>query len=107
MDETARANFHNNAGAALQDADRLEDAAAGHPDPALASYQRALSLAPGRAATHANLATLLERYGRFEEAAAWYAGALSIEESDEYRARFARCLRQATFTRGDAAVKHF
>ena len=72
--EALRADEHHflNLGKGLEAEGRLHEA--------IAAYERALALAPGMAAAHANLVGAHGRLGDFEKAAAHYAAARAIDE---------------------------
>jgi tetratricopeptide (TPR) repeat protein len=81
------AGAHYNLGLVLNKMGRLDEA--------VASYRQGLALAPDFAAAYGNLGGTLQELGRLEEALACYLRALRLAETDETKAAFAHCIKDA------------
>ena len=65
----------------------------------MAAYRKALALQPDHADAHHDLGNGLNELGQVDAALASYRHALALEERPEFKASFARCIRNIDFIR--------
>jgi tetratricopeptide (TPR) repeat protein/2-polyprenyl-3-methyl-5-hydroxy-6-metoxy-1,4-benzoquinol methylase len=77
----------------------------GREDEALACYRKAIALTPEYAEAHNNLANTLYALGRIDAALESYRHALELSDAQEFKANFARCLKELDTERDDIDLR--
>jgi tetratricopeptide (TPR) repeat protein/2-polyprenyl-3-methyl-5-hydroxy-6-metoxy-1,4-benzoquinol methylase len=91
------ADARNNLGNVLQ--------AQGEPEDAIDCYRKALEFKPDDAGAHNNLGNVLSEVGLIDTAVASYRRALELEETAEFKANFALCIRSMVSVEVDAGLR--